>query len=63
MEIDNHALGSKIRNYRERAGISLKALADHLGISESQLSLLERGKRAWSEKLFLKVVDARPDWQ
>ncbi len=54
-EIDHQHLGQLARAGREQAGLSLKDAATHLGISGCYLSLLERGKRAWSKPLWHKA--------
>lgn len=37
--------GEKLRALRARKGVTLKALADHLGVSSAYLSALEHGRR------------------
>lgn len=43
------SIGRLIRQERERAGVTLQALADAIGVSKSQLSLIESGKRSVRE--------------
>ena len=37
--------GEKIREFRERQGITMKKMADDLGVSSAYLSALEHGNR------------------
>jgi transcriptional regulator with XRE-family HTH domain len=37
--------GAKLRDLREAQGVSMKRLADHLGVSSAYLSALEHGRR------------------
>lgn len=37
--------GAKLREVREAHGVTLKTLADHLGVSSAYLSALEHGRR------------------
>jgi len=53
-------LGNWLRMRREKADMSLRAMAKAIGISASFLSDLELAKRPWSEarvKQYLKVLD------
>mgnify|MGYP001332554333 CR=1 FL=1 len=43
-EFDEQRFGERIRELRTRRGLSLRALAERLGISASALSQIERGK-------------------
>lgn len=54
--IDHAELGRTARQRREQRGISLRACAIQLGISEAFLSLLERGKRNWTRELYHKAT-------
>lgn len=38
-------LGRRIRHFRQRANLTLDALSDKVGLSGSQLSIIENGKR------------------
>ena len=49
-------IGRAIRVQRIRAGYSIEKLANKAGISTSYLSLLERGYRAPSKRVFLMLV-------
>lgn len=46
--IDHAATGATARKERVAAGISLRNMADAMGLSAPYLSDLERGKRNWS---------------
>lgn len=46
--IDHAATGATARKERVGAGISLRNMADAIGLSAPYLSDLERGKRNWS---------------
>lgn len=46
--IDHAATGATARKERVRAGISLRNMADAMGLSAPYLSDLERGKRNWN---------------
>lgn len=48
---------SAIRKERSQKGISLRTLANHLGISASQLSKIETGKSKLSVDLALKIAE------
>jgi transcriptional regulator with XRE-family HTH domain len=54
--IDHARLGRAVRKRREASGVTLAALAKKLGISEGHLSLLEHGKRSWTEALYDQAV-------
>ncbi len=45
---ENEAVGLVARTIRERAGLSQGAVAKHLGISQSSVSLLESGRQQWT---------------
>jgi transcriptional regulator with XRE-family HTH domain len=49
------ALGERIREYRRVQGLSLKKLADQLGVDQATLGGWERGKRQPSNELFDKL--------
>ncbi|MCT9827277.1 XRE family transcriptional regulator [Pseudomonas corrugata] len=51
------SIESEIRNQRSLKGISLRALANTLGISASQLSKIETGKAKLTVTLALKIAD------
>ena len=54
-EINHLQLGRHARQARERSGLSLKAAAKLLGITDSYLCYLEQGKRGWSKELWHKA--------
>ena len=59
---DYRELGAKLRTLREKAGLSLRKVADRLGVSVPYLSDLERGRRNWTEErrdAFLKALKKR----
>ena len=51
-KINSARAGAMIREARNKHGISLRALADEMGISFPYLSDLELARRGWSKKLF-----------
>lgn len=57
-EIDHARTGRALREYRETADLSLRAIANEMGISPPYLSDLERGNRKWSEELVDKFMKA-----
>jgi transcriptional regulator with XRE-family HTH domain len=56
MELDHEQLGAIARQFRKSRGQSLKVAAKILGITEGYLSLLENGKRKWTEELYRKAT-------
>jgi predicted transcriptional regulator len=50
----NRENGQFARECREKAGLSLRALAKRMGISAPFLSDLERGNRQWSDAQCIK---------
>lgn len=54
--IDHRDLGRRVRRIRRDRGLSLKALAMELGVSSGFLSLLESGKRRWTQDLWNKAT-------
>ena len=42
------ALPNRIRAFRERAGLSMQALAERAGTSAPQINKLEKGDRTWT---------------
>jgi len=51
------SIGELLRAERRRAGVTLEALASHLGVSKSQMSLVESGKRSIDERRVSKVEE------
>jgi transcriptional regulator with XRE-family HTH domain len=51
-------IGDKIRTVRERKGITLKALADQAGVSESLVSQIERNRVSPSLDTLLAIIAA-----
>jgi len=56
VQLDHAKLGREARVHRLQAKLKLSEKARAMGISESQLCLLEAGKRGWSEGLFRKAM-------
>jgi transcriptional regulator with XRE-family HTH domain len=57
-------LGIKLRELREKAGLSLRKAAMQVDIDVAILSKMERGERKFSKELVLKLADlykANPD--
>lgn len=48
-QIDQRALGQEMRDKRLKAKISLRKMAELIGIKAPYLSDLERGNRKWKE--------------
>ena len=60
----NAKLGQHIQIYRERAGISQEQLAEHIGVSVTSVSNIERGANYPSFENFIKILNfigASPD--
>jgi transcriptional regulator with XRE-family HTH domain len=58
------SLGQRIHELRDRAGLSLRKLADQIGISSPFLSDIELGRRFPSEEILAKLakaLDVSPD--
>lgn len=51
-------LGRRIRHYRQRANFTLDALGEKVGLSGSQLSIIENGKREPKIGLVTSIADA-----
>lgn len=60
-ELDQAALGLKLRKLREKSGKFTKEVAMTMGISASLLSCLESGTRRWSLSRKLAFIDAISD--
>ncbi len=52
------ALGQRVRHFRHRAGLTLEALSEAVGVTPSQLSLIETGKREAKVSLLTAVATA-----
>lgn len=50
-------LGQRIQMYRERAGISQEELAEHIGVSVTSVSNIERGANYPSFENFIKILN------
>ena len=50
-------LGQKIQLYREKAGISQEQLANHIGVSITSISNIERGANYPSFDNFVKILN------
>ena len=60
----NAKLGQHIQTCRERAGISQEQLAEHMGVSITSVSNIERGANYPSFENFIKILNfigASPD--
>lgn len=58
-EPDHQQIGREMRARRMVAGLSLRAVAQEMGVSAAYLSDLELGHRAWNSKItqaFCRVV-------
>jgi len=55
-EPDHSALGMDARDHRISRARTLAVQALRLGITEGYLSLLENGKRKWTEELYRKAT-------
>jgi len=56
--VSNEFLGARLRELRERSGLSLRALARDLGISPSAVSQIETGARVPSVNRLIAMVTA-----
>jgi hypothetical protein len=54
---DYEDLGKRMSRLRKKAGLSLKYVSSHMGISEGNLSDMERGDRPWTPDLMTKFID------
>jgi transcriptional regulator with XRE-family HTH domain len=54
----SQTLGRRIRHYRQRANLTLDALSEKVGLSSSQLSIIENGKREPKIGLVSSIADA-----
>jgi len=56
VEIDNKAIGQKIREEREKLELSREEFAEIIGLSDYYVGQLERGERQMSLPVFVKVA-------
>ncbi|NSW81685.1 MAG: helix-turn-helix transcriptional regulator [Syntrophothermus sp.] len=56
MQLDLKALGRRIREQRQKLGLSRSQLAEIIGVSDYYVGQLERGERVMSLAVFMKVV-------
>lgn len=57
--VENARTGLRLRALRISKGIKMKWVADQIGCTESNVSLLETGKRSWSDDVksrYLKAI-------
>ena len=57
IEIDNKAIGQKIREEREKFELSREEFAEILGLSDYYIGQLERGERQMSLPVLVKVAN------
>ncbi len=50
-------MGAKIRQFRERLGMSQKQLADALGLNQSAVALWETGKTTPTNQNLIRLAD------
>jgi len=50
-ELDHARVGSELRAYRAVRNLTMARVAKRMGLSESYVSELERGKRNWNDAL------------
>jgi DNA-binding XRE family transcriptional regulator len=58
--VEQPPLGRQARMRRRELGLTLRQMGRRIGVSESQLCLLEAGKRGWSRKQWEKVFSRYP---
>jgi transcriptional regulator with XRE-family HTH domain/predicted transcriptional regulator len=56
--VENLALGQRVRHCRQEAGFTLEDLSERVGVTPSQLSLVETGKREAKIGLLSAIADA-----
>lgn len=54
-EYSDSVLGAQLREWREKCGMVESDCANLLGISQTYLSLLERGKRRWTPEILRRT--------
>ncbi|WP_104372022.1 helix-turn-helix domain-containing protein [Desulfocucumis palustris] len=57
IEIDNKAVGQRIREEREKFRLSREEFAEILGLSDYYIGQLERGERQMSLPVLVKIVN------
>ncbi|MDK2821521.1 MAG: hypothetical protein PWP31_1486 [Clostridia bacterium] len=57
VEIDNKAIGQRIREEREKFGLSREEFAEIVGLSDYYVGQLERGERQMSLPVLIKVAN------
>lgn len=58
VEVDHLETGTAARIRRKNTGLSLRCVAKRMGISAMHLCNLEHGKRAWTQAMLDRFVDA-----
>jgi len=56
-KIDHIEAGRRIRDLREKSGMSLRRLAKEMGFTPPFISDLERGRRNWTPENFNKAKE------
>jgi len=56
--MDNKAIGARMRELREKAGLSTSKLAEKIGTSQAQVSRLETGKQGFRSRTLMKIAKA-----
>lgn len=57
VRIDNKAVGQRIREEREKLGLSREVFAEIIGLSDYYVGQLERGERQMSLPVLVKIVN------
>jgi transcriptional regulator with XRE-family HTH domain len=57
VEIDNKAIGQRIREEREKLQLSREEFAEIIGLSDYYIGQLERGERQMSLPVLVKIVN------
>ncbi len=52
------SIGNKVRNFRQRAGLSQADLAERIGLTQSAVSKIERDRRAMTLEVAAKIAKA-----
>jgi transcriptional regulator with XRE-family HTH domain len=55
---DEALIGKQMRSHRKQSGLTLKAVAQNMGLSISFLCLLEKGSRHWTTGLVNRYLAA-----